>query len=80
MAEISPAALVLEPDSYDDALLGLAERIGMEPVACYDYEKLVHAAMAMGIPNWEQAQEHVDHNVTGGYVGEFTPIILHRPA
>ena len=79
MAEISPAALVLEPDTYDAALLGVVERINMEPVACYDYEKLVQAVQAEGAASRQDAQDHIDHNIAGSSMGEFTPVILHRP-
>lgn len=79
LAEISPAALVLEPDAYDAALLGVVERINMEPVACYDYEKLVQAVMTQGVEDRHEAQEHIDVNIAGGFLGEFTPCILHRP-
>ena len=77
--ETSPGAMVLEPDTYDSALLGVVEKINMEPVACYDWEKLIEAAMEMGIESRQDAIDHLDFNVAGSLGGQFHPVILYRP-
>ena len=79
VAENSPGAQVLEPAVWDSALIGVVERINMEPVACYDFEKLVAAALDQGMADRQEAVEYLDFNVLGSYVGEFTPMLLFRP-
>ncbi len=36
---------VLQEDFWDEALVGYVEKINFGPVACYDWDKLVAAAM-----------------------------------
>lgn len=67
--------LFLDPPSLDVAIVGLAQRIGLEPVVVYDRHKLVQAFMAEGMSE-EDADEWVSFNVEGAYVGERTPLIL----
>ncbi len=61
----------------DSAIIGVAARCGMRSVVCYDYDKLVEHFMSCGMTD-EEAIEWIDHNILGAYVGEYTPIILHR--
>jgi len=60
-------------DGHDDALIGVAHRFGMEPVALYDRGKIIKALMDDGL-TWEEAEEHFGFNIIGGWHGEMTPV------
>lgn len=64
-------------DDLDAAIVGVAGRCGMEPVVCYDYDKALKCFMRRGMDQ-EAAQEYLEFNVVGAYVGEGTPIFLNR--
>ena len=68
----------LTADGFDDAIIGIAEGACRPAVVCYDYEKCVKVLMRNSDMNEEEAQEYVDFNTTGAYVGEHTPVFLHR--
>ena len=78
LQEIAPDALVFEgPEDYafDSAIIGVATRIGMNPVVAYEDNRLVEALMDEGW-EWEDAVEWVEINTKGSYLGENTPIII----
>jgi len=60
-------------DGHDDALIGVAYRFGMGPVALYDRGKIIKSLMADGL-TWEEAEEHFSFNIIGGWHGEMTPV------
>lgn len=70
---------VLVADGFDDALIGLAERAGAPDVAAYDASKCLDILVAQGMSESEAA-EHLDFNVFGSWVGERTPVFIHRLA
>jgi hypothetical protein len=47
LAELNPDAYL--PESFDDALIGVAQRFGMPHVAAYDYERSIEILMANGM-------------------------------
>tara|TARA_R100000008_G_scaffold32829_1_gene18417 strand:- start:340 stop:603 length:264 start_codon:yes stop_codon:yes gene_type:complete len=70
--------ILFEPRELDDALIGIAARIGLR-VAAYDYAKLVeihHKKLGM---NLEEAEEWVQINAMGSYMGDGTPVIVWIP-
>ena len=48
----------------------------MDNVVVYDYDKLIECFMKQGMTD-EEAVEWIDYNVTGGYIGEKTPLVFH---
>lgn len=65
-------------DGFEGAVIGtvqgwsdgsLYERI------CYDGYKMIEILVEDGMSQ-EEADEHIQFNVIGGYVGELTPVIL----
>jgi hypothetical protein len=60
-------------DGHDDALIGVAHRFGMEPVALYDRSKVIKSLMNDGM-SWEEAEEFFSFNIIGGWHGEMTPV------
>lgn len=67
---------VMTMDGYDDAIIGVVERIGLE-VVCYDLNKVIEILMKQGM-NEEDAWEWYQFNMVGSWVGEKTPVFLQR--
>lgn len=75
--EIDPE--ILTADGLDAALIGFVElwveaKVGASPktVALYDREKCIQIFVAQGMTE-DEASEHFEFNVIGGYVGKTTP-------
>lgn len=69
--------LIAYPE-FIDALIGEVTRCGMPTVLCYDFHLMVKVCMRQGMDH-ESAVEHICFNYEGGYIGEKTPFILHKP-
>lgn len=75
IAQDYPDLLVLEPAYFDKAIIGLAQRIGMD-VICYDKEKVLELLCTEEGMTYEDAIEHFEFNIIGSWVGETTPVFL----
>lgn len=53
-------------------------RCSKDSLAVYDYEKMVRVLMRRDKMGREEAEEYLDFNVVGAWVGEGTPIILFK--
>ena len=86
--ESNPEALFL--DGFDDAIIGISERINFGPVVNYDKGKIIEILAKDMEPDEESIDEHggdvesakqfmameyFDFNVAGSYMGEHTPLI-----
>ena len=65
---------LLFADGFDDAIIGIAERIGMEPVVAYDIHKIIEI-LARDMPE-EDAVEYFEFNILGAHMGERTPVFI----
>jgi hypothetical protein len=77
LCESYPEALTA--DGFDDAIVGVVDGWmgdSRETVVCYDYAKCVQILMAGGMDE-EMAEEWMDFNVLGAYMGHTTPVFLH---
>ena len=74
IGEMSPEALLC--DGFDEAIIGLATRIGMELVVAYDVEKIIGILMNRDGMDYEEAVEYYEFNIVGAWMGEFTPIFI----
>ena len=74
--ELSEEALLLEPEYYDEACIGFAERASGQTVAVYDYNQLVLALMINEDWSAEEAHEWVDFNIVGAWMGPETPLYI----
>ena len=63
-------------DGFDDCIVGIVERIKMEPILCYDRDKIVSKLIREQQMTWEEAFEHFDTNIRGAWVGNGTPCFL----
>ena len=72
LAECYPEAIVA--DGLDDAIMGNCAGSG---AIVYDYDKCLKIFMDRDNMDYETAQEHMEFNVVGAYVGDLTPIFIH---
>ena len=61
---------------YDDCVIGILERFGMEPVVLYDKELVIQKLMDEGCDSYEGASEYYEFNQLGGWHGDRTPGFL----
>jgi len=66
-------------DGYDEALVGIAQRCGQPDLPVYSREKIVDIIMERDGCEYDEAQEFVDFNIAGGWLGENTPVLLFTP-
>ena len=67
-------AIFLEPATFDEAIVGIAERFGMEPVVCYDRTRVIDI-LAREMAR-EEAEEFFEFNTIGAWVGDATPVFI----
>lgn len=65
---------LLRMDGFDDAILGVVERIGLQTV-CYDLNKVIEILMKQGMDE-QDAWDWYQFNMLGAWVGEATPVFL----
>ena len=75
IAEDYPDLLVLDPEYFDDAIVGLVQRIGMD-VICYDKEKVLELLCVKEGMSYEDAVEYFEYNMIGSWAGDSTPVFL----
>lgn len=78
LAEQNPHAILF--DGYDEALVHIAYRFGMEPIACYDMQKCIKILMKRDKVSYAEATEWFEFNTIGMWAGEFTPIFVNHYA
>jgi hypothetical protein len=80
LAELNENAIVF--DGIEPALIGWIERIGLEPIAVYDYDKVIECLIDKDEPNHEEAYESAlewyGYNTLGTWAGDGTPCFLHK--
>ena len=68
-------ALLLEPEIFDEAIIGIAERCGQPPLVAYDRARCIEILMREGMDH-EEAEEFYEFNTAGAWMGEGTPIFI----
>jgi len=63
---------------YDDCVIGVLERCGMEPIILYDKEKVLRQLMDEWCDSYEEALEYLEFNRLCGWHGPKTPGFLVR--
>jgi hypothetical protein len=64
---------LLKLDGFDEAIIGVVERIGLQAV-CYDRSKVL-SILAKEMTE-DEALEYFEFNILGSYVGDTTPVFL----
>ena len=62
-------------DGFDDAIIGYD---AVKFTVVYDYDKCSDILMKRDGMTKHEAHEFMEFNVVGAYVGDFTPIFIHR--
>ena len=65
---------LLFADGYDEAVLG----VSLDGKVIYDVEIMLEITMEMLDAIYDEAWEYLEFNTFGAYVGEKTPIYIHR--
>jgi hypothetical protein len=66
-------------DGFEDAIVGISERIGREPIVVYDKDKCIEILAAQMTSDDEDddpytmAVEYFEFNVIGAWMGDGTP-------
>ena len=90
IAEINPEALLL--DGFDEAIIGLGERINLGPVVAYDVDKIIEILSkdmevnesdladgeSLESVKIEMAFDYFYYNIQGAWMGDFTPIFISK--
>ena len=71
------AETMLFADGFDDAIVGVGNAFGGDLCAIYDADAIIESLMKQGM-DYAEAMEHFDFNIAGAYVGEQTPIFMHK--
>lgn len=74
ISEINPNAFLC--DGFDDAIIGMAERINLGPVVAYSVDKVIQILMERDKMEYEDAWDYFSFNIIGAWVGENTPIFI----
>ena len=72
ISDINPDALFA--DGFDAAIIGYDANC----TVVYDYDKCMEILMERDSMTEHEAHEHMEFNVVNAYVGDFTPIFIHR--
>jgi hypothetical protein len=75
IAENYPELIVLDPEYFDKAILGVVNRINTVAV-CYSESKIIEILMEEDKMDYDEAIEHYQYNILGSWVGEYTPVYL----
>ena len=67
---------ILLMDGFDEACIGLSQRMNEPMLAVYSYEKMVDLLVERDGMDAEEAMEFIDFNCVGAWIGERTPIIV----
>ena len=88
IAEVNPEALLC--DGFDEAIIGMAERINLGPVVAYDVEKMLSIlSLDMEVDEsdlqegetienikYSMALEYFEYNILGAWMGDNTPVFI----
>ena len=69
---------MLKWDGFDSAVIGVGERNNTDSMIVYDYSKMVNVLMTRDGMTYEEAEEYIDFNIVGAWIGDTTPIIVNK--
>ena len=67
---------MLKWDGFDNAIIGVGERNSTDSMIVYDYDKMVKVLVTRDDMSYEEAEEYIDYNIVGAWIGDTTPIIV----
>ena len=69
---------MLKWDGFDSAIIGGGGRCNTDPMIVYDYDKMINILVTRDSMTHEEAEEYLDFNVIGAWIGDTTPIIVNK--
>tara|TARA_A100001201_G_scaffold99333_1_gene85481 strand:- start:1416 stop:1655 length:240 start_codon:yes stop_codon:yes gene_type:complete len=69
---------MLKWDGFDNAIIGVGGRCNTDPMIVYDYDKMVDVLVMRDGMAHEEAEEYIDFNIVGAWIGDTTPIIVNN--
>ena len=69
---------MLKWDGFDSAIIGVGERNNTDSMIVYDYDKMVKVLVTRDDMSYEEAEEYIDFNIVGAWIGDTTPIIVNK--
>lgn len=67
---------VLKMDGYDECLIGVVQRFGQPPIACYSKERILGMLQYDDGMSQEDAEDFFYFKMLGAWVGDSTPCFL----
>ena len=67
---------LLKMDGFDDCVVGICERYGMDAVLAYDREKVIDKLVTRDGMTQDDAEEFFQYNQIGAWMGEKTPVFV----
>ncbi len=74
LKEANPEALFINDEGFDEAILGYTQRINQPPLVAYSVDKIIQILIKRDKMTYEEAVEHFDFNIGGGWLGDGTPM------
>lgn len=71
---IDPEIMLM--DGFDDAIIGLTQRMNEPNIAVYSWEKIIEILINRDGLDIEEAIEHTEYNILGAWMGDRTPIVV----
>jgi len=68
-------ALLLEPEVFDAAIIGVADRAGQPTLVAYDRTRCIEILMEQGISR-DEAEEYYEFNIACAWFGDGTPVFI----
>ncbi len=65
-------------DGFDEAIIGMAERINLSHVVAYDVDKMLEIMVERDGMTYEEVMEYFDYNILGAWMGEYTPVYIRK--
>ena len=69
---------MLKWDGFDSAIIGVGERNNTDSMIVYDYDKMINVLVTRDSMTHEEAEEYLDFNDIGAWIGDTTPIIVNK--
>jgi hypothetical protein len=67
---------LLKMDGFDDCIVGVCERYGMDAVIAYDKDKVIDKLVTRDGMTRDEAEEFFSYNQIGAWMGEKTPVFV----
>lgn len=63
-------------DGFEHAIIGFAQRINEPLLAVYNHDLMIQTLMQRDGMTYQEADEYIEYNCIGAWIGVHTPIIV----